>query len=123
MVGIYTNGGNAVSRRPYKETAFERSYADKIRNIWKDNNGIFAVFSRRKTLVEKFKQSVLVVDSVDEIKLPRLKDIDFAEIELFESLLKYHLKTYLHDLIWQIYENMYGEDGKFFKKIFEDAGF
>jgi len=37
--------------------------------------------------------------------------------------LKYHLKTYLYDLIWQTYENMYGEDGKFFKKIFEDAGF
>ncbi len=112
-----------MSRRPYKETAFERTYADKIRNIWKDNNGILAVFSRRKTLAEKFRQSMLVIDSVDEIKLPRLKDVDLAEIELFESLLKYHLQTYLYDLIWQIYANMYGEDSKFFKKIFEDAGF
>lgn len=112
-----------MSKRSYKETAFEKPYADKIRNVWKDKGGILSLLSKRMTLAEKFKRSLLVVDSVDEIKLVRLKDLDLSEIELYESLIKYHLKTYLYDLIWGIYAEMYGDDNKFFKKLFEDAGF
>ncbi len=100
---------------------FEKKCADKINEIWKNSINPLSFLIKRKTVVDKFDESLAVIGSVDEWKIPYLPDLGNSEDGTLQKFKKHNIKVSLYMFLLDISSKMHGEDKKQLEKLIVES--
>ncbi len=104
-----------------KDELFEKKCTDKINEIWKNSINPLSFLIKRKTVVDKFDESLAVIGSVDEWKIPYLPDLGNSEDGPLQKFKKHNIKVSLYMFLLDISSKMHGEDKKQLEKLIVES--